>query len=449
MTPAALAPVALVRELRLRDLVLFNISALVSVRWIAAAAHAGPGSLALWILAALFFFLPSAVTVGRLSQKFPEEGGMYVWTKRAFGDVHAFLCAWFYFISTILYFPSLLLAGVSMTTYALGARGARFAEERAFVLPTTFTVLWILFFVNYFGLKVAKWVAALGAISIFITAAVLVALGIAAGLLTGSATRFDFLPDPKISTLNFWSQIAFAFVGLELAPVMSGEIRNPRRDIWRAAVISGIACAALYVAGTAAMLVLLPPDNISPLTGLAQAGAAGAERLHVPLIAVVFAALLAAGVAGQLSTWLTGNTRLPYAIGLDSYLPPAFARVHPRWRTPHVALFVQVLLASVFLLMSQLGETVRAAYQIMVDMMVIATMIPFLYIFASGFRFASRPAAISGLLVTSVAIIFSAIPTADSSSALSFEAKVLGGCVFIALLGWLIFRQYRQKRQLA
>ena len=111
------------RELRLRDLILFNVCAIASLRWIAAAAHAGPGSLVLWIIAGLLFFLPSAVIVGALSRKFPQEGGMYIWTKHAFGDRHAFLCAWFYFISNVLYFPSLLLAGVSMTAYLFGRRG--------------------------------------------------------------------------------------------------------------------------------------------------------------------------------------------------------------------------------------------------------------------------------------------------------------------------------------
>src|SRR5438270_10178610 len=86
------------RELRLRDLVFFNICAVVSLRWVAAAAHAGAGSLLLWVIAALFFFLPSAITVAGLSRRFPQEGGMYVWTKHAFGDQHAFLCGWFYFI---------------------------------------------------------------------------------------------------------------------------------------------------------------------------------------------------------------------------------------------------------------------------------------------------------------------------------------------------------------
>ena len=61
---------------------------------------------------------------------------------------------------------------------------------------------------------------------------------------------------------------------------------------------------------------------------------------------------------GQLDTWIAGNTRLPYAVGLDRYLPAAFSRVHPRWGTPYVSLLVQVVAATISLLMAQLGESV-------------------------------------------------------------------------------------------
>jgi amino acid transporter len=430
------------RELRLRDLVFFDICAIVSLRWVAAAAHAGPGSFVLWVIAGLFFFLPSAVTVASLSRQFPEEGGMYIWTKRAFGDQHAFLCGWFYFISTVLYFPSLLLAGISMTAYAFGGLGQRVAEERQFALPITLAVLWAAFAANFFGMKVAKWISAFGGSSTFIIGAVLGVLAIAVSLRSGIATKFDTLPKANFSTVNFWSQIAFAFVGLELAPIVSAEISNPRRDLPRAAIISGIISAVFYIGMTAALLVLLTPEEISPMTGLAQAGAVGARRLGTPVIAVLLAALIGIALIGQLDTWIAGNTRLPYAIGLDHYLPAAFGRIHPRWGTPYVSLLVQAVAATLFLLMAQLGETVRAAYQIMVDMMVIVTFIPFVYIFGAGFRFASRIAAVSGLAVTLIAIVLSAAPPPEASSVAIFEAKVVGGSLFFVLLGWMVFKRY-------
>lgn len=436
------------RELRLRDLVFFDICAIISLRWVAAAAHAGPGSFVLWIIAALFFFLPSAVTVSSLARRFPEEGGMYVWTKKAFGDRHAFLCGWFYFISTVLYLPSLLLAGLSMAAFAFGGVGQRFADDREFALSITLAVLWAAFAANFFGMKVAKWISALGGSSTFIIGALLTVLAIGAVLHSGSATKFDLLPKASLDTVNFWSQIAFAFIGLELAPIVSAEIRNPHRDLPRAAVISGVISATFYMGMTAALLVLLKPDEISPMNGLAQAGATGAQKLGAPLVSVLLATLIGIALAGQLDTWIAGNTRLPYAIGLDRYLPPAFGHIHPRWGTPYVSLVVQAVIATLFLLMAQLGETVRAAYQIMVDMMLIVTFIPFVYIFAAGFRFASRIAAVLGLAVTLIAIAFAAIPPQETASKVLFEAKVVGGSVFFALLGWIVFKRYEAIRRL-
>jgi glutamate:GABA antiporter len=442
-------PPALRRELRLRDVVFFDICAIVSLRWVAAAAHAGAGSFVLWVIAALFFFLPSAVTVSSLSRRFPEEGGMYIWTKHAFGDQHAFLCGWFYFISTVLYLPSLLLAGISMTAYAFGGLGQRFAEDREFALSITLAVLWAAFAANFFGMKVAKWISAFGGSSTFIIGAVLGVLAIVAALRYGITTRFDLLPKANFDTVNFWSQIAFAFVGLELAPIVSAEIRNPRRDLPRAALISGVISAIFYMGMTAALLVLLKPEEISPMTGLAQAGAAVAQKLGTPILSILLATLIGIALAGQLDTWIAGNTRLPYAIGLDRHLPAAFSRIHPRWGTPYVSLLVQALVATLFLLMAQLGETVRAAYQIMVDMMVIVTFIPFGYIFAAGFRFASRIAAVSGMAVTLIAIVFAAFPPHEAASAAIFEAKVMGGSVFFGLLGWIVFKRYEAIRHQA
>lgn len=434
------------RELRLRDLVFFNVCAILSLRWVAAAAHAGAGSFVLWMVAAVCFFWPSAVVIARLSERFPEQGGMYVWTKRGFGDRHAFLCAWSYFVSNIVYLPSLLMAGVSMTAYMFGGFGQRFAEQRALAVPATLAVLWIAFVTNFFGLKIAKWLWALGASSTFIIGGVLCALALAAGVRFGSVTRhWDLAPHASLDTLNFWSQIAFAFVGLELAPIVSGEIRNPRRDLPRAAWISGVGCAGFYICCTAALLVLLNAEQISPMTGLAQAGAAGAAKAGIPAIAIALGVLLGLALAGQADAWIAGNTRLPYAIGLDDYLPRAFARLHRRWRTPYIALLVQVGGSTVFLLMAQLGETVRAAYQIMVDMMVITTFVPFIYIFGAGLRFANRAASLSGLAVTLLAIALSFVPPPEVASTAVFELKVGGGMALIGALGWLLFSRYENR----
>ena len=72
------------------DVLLFNIATVLGPRWIAAAGHNGTSSISLWVIAALFFFVPGALVINELSSRFPEEGGLYAWSKEAFGDFPRF-----------------------------------------------------------------------------------------------------------------------------------------------------------------------------------------------------------------------------------------------------------------------------------------------------------------------------------------------------------------------
>src|SRR5690242_10566424 len=204
------------RELRLWHLVLFNISAVAGVRWLAAAAHAGPGSLTLWLLAAVAFFLPSALVVSSLSARFPEEGGFYIWTKRAFGDWNGFLCAWLYFVSNILYFPTLLLSGVAMASYMFGQTGIKYSENPVYAIPVTLAALWLAFGANLLGLRFGKWPGLLGGGSTYLILTLLCTFALLVTIRFGSATHFQFIPDASWDNQNFWSQIALAMTGLEL-----------------------------------------------------------------------------------------------------------------------------------------------------------------------------------------------------------------------------------------
>ncbi len=421
-------PFRLRREMGLRDLILFNIAAVVSVRWLAAAAHIGPASVALWAAAAVLFFVPLALAVAGLNSRFPEEGGIYAWTGRTFGDWHGFLCGWCYWLSNLFYFPNLLIAGIGMALYAAGGRYAAMSDDPFVVASASLAVLWVALLTNLAGLRVGKWTQNLGAAA---TCAVGVALFASAALLAvrhGAATPVGTGQPWTWSTLNYWPQIAFAFGGLELGAILSGEIRDPRRTVSRAAWISAAAIAAYYILGTLAMLAMLPPERISVVTGIAQASGAAAGRLGAAWILPAIGALIGVGILGQFGAWVGGSARLAFAIGLDRYLPPAFARLHPRWGTPHVALLAQGVACTVFLAAMQAGENLRTGYQLLVDMTVVTYFIPFLYLFAAAWRHGLRRSAKAGLVVTAAAIAFSFAPPAGIRSVWLFELKLAGSC---------------------
>ncbi len=154
------------KELGLRDLVLFNLAALISTRWISVAAHVGPGTIVLWLLAAVLFLIPCAFVVANLSARFPEEGGMYIWTREAFGEWHGFACSWFYYLNNLFWIPGVLISLVGMTTYAFSEKAGGLAENPYYVLPCALALLVVVIAANYVGLKVAKWVDNFGGISV-------------------------------------------------------------------------------------------------------------------------------------------------------------------------------------------------------------------------------------------------------------------------------------------
>jgi len=135
---------------------------------------------------------------------------------------------------------------------------------------------------------------------------------------------------------------------------------------------------------------------------------------------------------------------MPFAAGVDNLLPAAFGKVHPRWATPHIAMIVFGVLASALLILIQLGDTARVAYETLVSLMVIVGFLPFVYVFGSAWIAGKRVSAISGWAVTLLAIVCSVIPPADTR-AWVFEGKLaLGTVAVIASAFWVFRRQSRQ-----
>jgi glutamate:GABA antiporter len=456
------------RVLGLRDMVLFNIVTVASLRWFATAAAAGPSSITLWILAALFFFVPQGLAVSDLAARYPDEGGIYAWTKRAFGEGHGFLCGWCYWVNNILYYPNLLMSTAVVGTYVIGRGGTPLEGSWLYVLPATLVALWLAVALNIVGVRTGRWLQNAGAIGTYVPGMVLVALGLYAALTRPSATPMDAaalipdLADPK--KLNLWASIAFAFAGLELCAVMGGEVKDPTRTLPRSIVISGPLIAFIYIAGTISVLWLVPTGQVNIVSGFLQALHAGAQDIGFGAvwIPVAMAALYVIGNVGGVGAWLTGPARVAFVIGLDRYFPPAFGRVHPRWQTPYVAILTQAVLATVFLFVSVLGKgtTVERAYLVILDTMLLVYFIPYLYLYvcflvvrlktpapAGASLLAGRPAALAiglcGFAFTVFAMCVAMIPPEPDQAAL-FLGKVVGGAAFCVALGGLIYWRGRR-----
>jgi amino acid transporter len=376
-----------------RDLFLFYVVTGISLRWIATAAGHGPSSLVIWLGAWLFLYIPLSISVITLSARFPAEGGFYVWTKKAFGEGAGFLSAWMYWTSNLPYFPAVLYFSASNVLF-LHSSLQHFSGKPLYFVGFSVFFLSGLTVVNLLGLNLAKWVHNLGAIAMWIPVLIIVVLGFATWAHFGSATSFtprSFIPPAHIQDMIFWSIIIFSFIGCESASLMAGEIKDPRRNIPRALLFAGITVALCYMLGTFCVLLALPSSESSNLDGLAQAIAMSSSRFHLSGVTEFAALLIAFSNIGAAGAYLAAAARLPFVAGLDGYLPRAFGQLHPRWKTPWVSVLAQGLFGILFVFLAQPGTSVNGAYNVLVAISVVVTMIPFLFLFASSIRLENVP----------------------------------------------------------
>ena len=388
------------RVMGFRDLLLFYVVTGISLRWIATAAAAGPSSIVIWIGAWLAFYTPLALSVIELSSRYPSEGGLYVWSKRAFGDFSGFMAAWTYWTSNLPYFPAVLYFAASNVLFMRQAEWGHLSGNATFYITFSLMTLVAATLLNIVGLNVGKWLHNIGALAMWIPVVIVIGMGLFAYHRFGSATTFSLhtmIPSVRLNDIIFWSVLTFAFGGCETASFMGEEIKNARRTIPFTLFVAGLTVSFCYIIGTLCVPLALPSNEINSLPGLVQAIGKTADRVGMPGVLPLAAFLIALSNIGASGAYLAAVARLPFVAGIDRFLPPAFGALHPRWGTPWVALLTQTVIGAVFMFLGQAGTSVKGAYDVLVSMGVITYFIPYLYLFASMFKL-QREAGGSGVI---------------------------------------------------
>ena len=444
-----------------RDVLFFIITAGTNLQWVASAAAGGASSIVVWFIGFFAMALPLAICVIALSSRHPEEGGVYVWAKLAFGDFAGFITGWTYWMSNLPYFPGLLYFAAANALYAGGARWIGYSASAPYFIVASLIGLALGTIVNVAGVEIGKWLSNIGAIARWLATVVLVVIGAAAWAKLGSATSFSghaLVPGTHLKDFVFWAIIAFGLTGLESVSFMGDEIRDARRTVPRAILVSLPLVLFIYLACTLSVLVVIPSSQATSLQVIMQAIARAESRIGLTGVSAIVAALIALTALGSVGAWLASVARIPFVAGIDRFLPAGFGKVHPRWGTPWAALVVQAGITAVFVFLGQAGTSVRGAYDAFVSMTVIWYFIPFLYLFSAaiklrgearvpGFRIPGGRAGVAilgavGLVTTLGSIFLSLVPADDNPNKLLAVVKVVGLTLAMVAAGvWVYWRE--------
>lgn len=293
--------------------------------------------------------LCGALCYGELASRFPEAGGSYVYLREAYGRPVAFLYGW---MNLLVLDPGLTaILAVGLSEYASYLVPLSGGGKQALAVATV-----ILFGgINILGARIgANFLKALTLLKIT-TLLVIIAFGLLGG--RGNWSNFTpFFSMPKDTMAAFAGGIVgafFAFAGWWEVSRLAGEIENAERNVPRALVLGVLIITVVYVLTSAAFFYLVHPSQVvNDQAFAAQAG----EVMFGPLGGKVFAAIVVISVAGSIVAYLMASPRVYFAMARDGLFFHAFAKLHPRFGTPHLATMVQMALAIVLIFSGSFAE---------------------------------------------------------------------------------------------
>jgi len=389
-------PEKLIRAVGFGGLVLMCINAVVGsgVFLLPSESFKLLGPFSLW--GPLLFAIPVFVLVlcfAEASSHFSEPGGAYLYARTAFGDFVGFETGWMNWLARVTSLAA--LSNGFVIAISRLAPGASEPGNRAAIIVGTLVILAL---IHYFGVKY-------GAASIFIfTWGKLIPL---IGFIVVALIAFRYNPIPASFTMpgpgTDWSEAAllllFAYAGFENMGVPAGEFKNPKRDVPLALLWGTLAIGAIYsLAQLAAMSAL--PDLSQTATPIADAAAAIVGPVGATIVTI--GALLS--MAGTNSGTMLEGSRMLYAIS-DERRPFTFlSRVHPRFRTPWVAILIHTSVAIPLALGGTFAKlAVLSAVARMTTYLVTCASIPRLRKLSDGFR------APGGLLIPVLGVLISIV----------------------------------------
>jgi amino acid transporter len=441
------------RELGVGDLALTQILFIVGLPWVGVAAKLGPSHVVFWLLAIVFFYLPSASVVIHLNRLMPLEGGLYQWAKLGFNELVGFLVAWNLWLFAILNTSEV---GLQMTQYLvyIVPRAESLSNSQLFVSIVNTVAIGALIVVTVRGLGVGKWVHKAGGALMLITFGALLLLpwlNVASGTLPSFHPLATEAPVVSLMSLNLLGKMGFgALGGFEYVAIHAGECRNPVQAIARSVASAAPIIAAMFILGTSSVLALVPFDRIDLIAPIPQVLSIGFRPFgFVSVIAPLTIVVLACVRIAQSSVMFAGNTRLPMVAGWDGLLPQWFTRVDPRYGTP-VNSIVFVGAATLALSIAGLvGVGKQEAFQLLWNASAIFYGLTYLVMFAIpliGLRDRAertplwlKAAALSGFLMTALYVTLSILPIVQVESRLVFAAKICGLIAVTNAIGLMIF----------
>ncbi|PEC48727.1 hypothetical protein COJ46_02755 [Bacillus sp. AFS077874] len=445
------------KKLGVMGLSFLSINAILGLRNIAFASTIGPSALFYWIVAALIYFIPIGLIVAELSTTYPNQGGMGVWVRKAFGEKASFLCSWFFWIANFTYYPSLLLTTTIAIAY--GINQPQMASHPMKTAIISSVIFWIVTLLTLKGTKMSGRLASIGApLGVLVPAILIFGFGFYS-MFSGepSATHFTqstIMPNNlSFGTIMFLSTLMFGFSGAEMLGTIAGNVRNPQKTFPRAIFITSIIIALVYILATVAFqfVITISSDQTATALYLFADKITSQFGLNFSLSQILGICFVLAFV-GSLS-FLILNPSVMIAESAKDVLPKNLLKEN-KDGMPSILILGQAVAVTFILIISAFVPSVSKALNMLVLMSTLAFFIPYVFLISAylklrmtdkkinrPFKIKSNSLAIFVALIGMISVVgtigLTLIPAPDTTL-LEYLPIVLGPILF-GCIGFILY----------
>ncbi|MDI9818402.1 MULTISPECIES: APC family permease [unclassified Legionella] len=446
------------------SLVMINVIAVDSLRTLPMSAKLGFSLIFYYLVAAFAFFIPIALVAAELATAYPNRGGLYVWVREAFGRRAGFITIWLQWIYNVVWYPTILAFIAATLSYLFAPQ---LANNKFYLLGSALGLFWLFTLLNCFGMRVSSIVSIIGAtVGTILPMLGIISLG-GIWLLQGrplSVEMSSWIPDfSSIGNLSLFSAVLFGLIGMEMSAVHADEVKNPQRDYPRAILYSTIIIFATLVLGSLAIVLVVPNQQLSVVSGLIDAYAVffNAYNLHW-LITVIAIFIIIGGLSG-VSAWIIGPTKGLLVSAQDGSLPEVFSKVN-RYGAPVAVLITQGIIFSLLSSLFILLDSVNEAYWLLSDLSAQMALLVYVFMFAAAIKLRySKPdqprsykipggnavmwvVAGIGILCCLMAMLIGFVPPTQIpvGNIIFFESFLLGGLFLFVVLPWWFAKKHEE-----
>jgi putative glutamate/gamma-aminobutyrate antiporter len=376
------------KSLSVFSLVMINVIAIDSLRTLPMSAEYGFALVFYYLVAAIAFFLPVALVSAELATAWPENGGVYIWAREAFGKRIGFITIWMQWFYNICWYPTIMSFIAAIIAYTIDPN---LINNKVYMLTIVFTFYWLATAINFFGMVASSLLSTVAAlIGTIIPMLFIIILG-TIWLIQGKplAIQFNwhsFLPDlSNANNLVLLTAMLYSLVGIEMSAVHAREVKNPQRDYPKAILWSALLILASLILSALAIAIVIPQHQLNIVSGLLQAFSCFFTAFHMTWIMPILAVLIILGSVGGASAWILGPSKGLLAACRDGCLPGVLSGTN-RYGVPVNILFAQglffTLLCSVFLLL----PSVSSSFWALTDVASILSLLVYVSMFLAVLR---------------------------------------------------------------